>query len=154
MVSDENVSFCMSRILQVPFLSQQYSSIPCDTLRPGRANALFLSRLVAERTNLRLDEMREGIKATGTGVGGSGGIQEGRVKEVTVREKGHLFPFEAVGATAQECGKWLGEEMKRYRNIESKWLEEREKMTPQDHMTTSKKWLDVVKPFSSFKNKL
>lgn len=68
-----------------------------------RPSALWL---LGERTYLRLDEMREGIKVTGTSVGGSGGVPEGRVKEDLIPERGHLFPFEAVedAVSSVHCG--------------------------------------------------
>jgi len=54
------------------------------TLRPS---VLFL---LGKQTFLSLDEMREGIKMTGSGVGGSGGIPEGRVKEDMMLKHGHV----------------------------------------------------------------
>lgn len=109
--------------------------------------------LLGEKTYLHMDEMREGIKITGTGVGGSGGISEGKVKEVNIKGRGHLFPFNAVEETA-ECGKWLSEELDKFREIEVKWNNERKQMSPHDHLVTTGKWLEVIKPLSSFKNKL
>jgi len=49
--------------------------------------------LMGGASNVRLDEIREGIKVTGTGVGGSGGVADGRVKEVTFAKRGHFFPL-------------------------------------------------------------
>jgi len=116
-----------------------------------RPSALWL---LGEKSYLNLDEMREGIKVTGNGIGGSGGIPEGRVKEVSIKGGSHLFPFEAVEKTAEECGKWLGEVLEEFGKRESVWRKEREGMSSRDHLVTTKKWLEVVKPVSSFKNKL
>ncbi|KAL8673747.1 MAG: hypothetical protein Q9168_001854 [Polycauliona sp. 1 TL-2023] len=94
-----------------------------------RPSVLFLT---GGATDMRLDEIREGIRVTGTGVGGSGGLAEGRVKETTFPARGHLFPMEIVGETAQECAVWLGKEMKRWSNAEMRWNEERARR-PKDH---------------------
>ena len=83
-----------------------------------RPSVLFL---IGGATELQVDELREGIKVTGTGIGGSGGIAEGRVKEVAFPGRGHLFPLEIVGETAEECAGWLGGEMARWRGEQEKW---------------------------------
>ncbi|KAG6993744.1 abhydrolase domain-containing protein mpaH [Physcia stellaris] len=49
--------------------------------------------LTGGETEMRLDEIREGIKTTGTGVGGSGGQAEGRVKEKTFPGAGIFFQW-------------------------------------------------------------
>lgn len=110
--------------------------------------------LVGEKTYLRLDEMREGIKITGTGVGGSGGIPEGRVYEIVMSKQGHLFPFEATSQTAKECSEWLAVELGKFRETEKQWRESRNNMTGRDHMVPSLKWLQVVRRPSRSKNKL
>ncbi|KAM0123444.1 hypothetical protein ACHAO1_011294 [Botrytis cinerea] len=110
--------------------------------------------LVGDKTYLRLDEMREGIKVTGTDVGGSGGIPDGRVKEVVMNKQGHLFPFEATSQTAKKCAEWLAVELDTFRETEEKWRESRKDMSVQDHMVPSQKWLEVVKRPSRQKNKL
>jgi hypothetical protein len=110
--------------------------------------------MLGEKTYLRVDEIREGIKVTGTGVGGSGGIPEGRVKELVVKNRGHLFPFEEVAHTAKECSAWLTQEMGRFRQTEKAWNDQRANMSVEEHMVLSKKWMETVKPFSAFKNKL
>ncbi|OCK78791.1 toxin biosynthesis protein-like protein [Lepidopterella palustris CBS 459.81] len=55
---------------------------------------------------------------TGTGVGGSGGANEGRVKEVLLEDVGHLIPMERVGETAENVAQWVGAEMDRWRAVE------------------------------------
>jgi hypothetical protein len=62
---------------------------------------------------------------TGTGVGGSGGIAEGRVRDVTPAGGGHLVPMEAPGESAEESARWLGAEMERWRREEEEWARER-----------------------------
>lgn len=55
------------------------------------------------------------IARTGTGVGGSGGAAEGRVKGVTFEDVGHLIAMEAVQRTAEVASEWVGAEVARYR---------------------------------------
>ncbi|PYH91593.1 hypothetical protein BO71DRAFT_385251 [Aspergillus ellipticus CBS 707.79] len=76
-------------------------------------------------TYLKLDEMREGIKICGTGVGGSGGAVEGRAKEVALDGLGHLISFQDVEKVGEPCAVWLGEEMEKYRALERDWEEKR-----------------------------
>lgn len=56
---------------------------------------------------------------TGVGVGGSGGVQAGRVADVTFEGVGHLIPMEVVGRTAEVCADWLEPELKRWNQLET-----------------------------------
>ncbi|PYI09745.1 hypothetical protein BO78DRAFT_362200 [Aspergillus sclerotiicarbonarius CBS 121057] len=116
-----------------------------------RPSALFL---LAEYSYLRLDEVREGAKRCGQGVGGSGG--KDKVKEITISKRGHFFPFEIVGETADYCASWLDGVMRDYRESERAWNEKREKLTKRDHLVLNDEWRRVVKPptSSARKNKL
>ncbi|KEF63703.1 uncharacterized protein A1O9_01681 [Exophiala aquamarina CBS 119918] len=69
---------------------------------PGRVSAL-----TSEFNDLK-------VSRTGTGVGGSGGLREGRVKNVTLPGVGHMIPLEAPRQTAQETAAWIGDEMRRW----------------------------------------
>ncbi|PYH94541.1 hypothetical protein BO71DRAFT_483702 [Aspergillus ellipticus CBS 707.79] len=62
-----------------------------------RPSALFL---LGESSYLNLSDLRPAIKTCGTGVGGSGGGEEGKVKEIILPKRGHFFPFEDVVGTA------------------------------------------------------
>lgn len=72
---------------------------------------VFGSLSALSSPELRADKMT----VTGTGVSGSGGAEEGRVKEVLLEGVGHLIPMEAVGVTADRAVEWLGSEMERWR---------------------------------------
>jgi hypothetical protein len=61
------------------------------------------------------------VARTGTGVGGSGGAAEGRVKGVTLDGVGHLIPMEAAGRTASAAAEWIGTEMFRFRDEAKAW---------------------------------
>ena len=63
------------------------------------------------------------METTGTGVGGSGGFQEGRVKEVVLEGIGHLVAMEAVAQCADAASAWTGAEMQRWREEEEEFRE-------------------------------
>ncbi|OTA38214.1 hypothetical protein BTJ68_01627 [Hortaea werneckii EXF-2000] len=64
--------------------------------------------LFGEQSNLSTPTLKaDKLAHTGTGVGGSGGVQKGRVRDVTLEGIGHLIPMEAVERTAEECTQWL-----------------------------------------------
>ncbi|KAF2813251.1 uncharacterized protein BDZ99DRAFT_252107 [Mytilinidion resinicola] len=78
-----------------------------------------------ELSDLSTPEFRaDKLSMTGVGVGGSGGVKEGRVKEVLFEKTGHLIPMEKVGETAESMAQWVGAEMDRWRAAE--------KLTEQD----------------------
>ncbi|KAK5134116.1 hypothetical protein LTR08_006891 [Meristemomyces frigidus] len=54
------------------------------------------------------------LAQTGSGVGGSGGVKEGRVAEVTFKGVGHLVPMEIVNETADASADWVGREVDRW----------------------------------------
>ena len=60
------------------------------------------------------------VERTGVGVGGSGGVAEGRVKGVTLDDVGHLIPMEDVERTAVAMADWVGDEVKRFNDVEMK----------------------------------
>ncbi|RAK96670.1 uncharacterized protein BO80DRAFT_428951 [Aspergillus ibericus CBS 121593] len=131
-----------TRIVSVPVYRPEppiiYYRLP--TLRPS---CLWV---IGAKTYLGLDEMREGIRTCGTGVGGSGGMAQGRVKEVILPGSGHLFPFQEVGRSAETCAAWLETEMERYRMAEKGWQEQRQLMSKRDHLVLPDEWFKVLKP--------
>ncbi|KAJ5322670.1 hypothetical protein N7452_010959 [Penicillium brevicompactum] len=62
----------------------------------------------------------EAAKQTGTGFGGSGGMDCGRVKLVTIPKAGHTLPQEKVVDTAQVLGPWIKQELQRWRQDEER----------------------------------
>lgn len=59
-------------------------------------------------------ERRAKMERTGSGVGGSGGVAKGRVREV-VLDCGHLVAMERVQGCAEAVGGFLGGELERWR---------------------------------------
>jgi len=75
-----------------------------------------------ETSNMSLPEVREyKLQNTGIGVGGSGGVKEGRVKEVLLEGVGHLIPMEAANESAEVAAEWVGREMGRWSEEEAEW---------------------------------
>lgn len=88
----------------------------------------------------------EKMRVTGTGVGGSGGVAVGRVKEV-VGAGGHFFPFEKIDWTAGEVAAWVVGEAGRWAEEEAKLRALIEKKTARERVTADKQWHDIVKAF-------
>ncbi|PTD04480.1 Abhydrolase domain-containing protein mpaH [Fusarium culmorum] len=61
----------------------------------------------------------EKMAITGTGVGGSGGEAQGRVKKVVGENNGHLVPMEDPRMCASAAADWIEAELKRW------WVDER-----------------------------
>lgn len=64
------------------------------------------------------ERRRQKMETTGTGVGGSGGAQEGRVLETVLEHVGHLIPMEAVDECAQKTADFLAPELQRWRETQ------------------------------------
>ncbi|KAI9713784.1 MAG: hypothetical protein M1820_000514 [Bogoriella megaspora] len=78
---------------------------------------------------------------TGIGVGGSGGVKEGNVKELMI-QAGHLIPMEAVKQTAESCLEWLSERVgKTWRDEEAREAEEWARLSSREKSTMSEEYL-------------
>ena len=97
-----------------PEMSSIFQTLP--NLRPG---ALYI---FGGRSEISLPRLRQQkIETTGTGIGGSGGAKNGRVKEVLLDDIGHLIPMEAVNGCAQAAAEWLAPEIQRWRAEEAEF---------------------------------
>ncbi|RVX70369.1 hypothetical protein B0A52_05868 [Exophiala mesophila] len=61
------------------------------------------------------------IQSTGTGVGGSGGVEQGRVKAVELKNTGHMIPLERPTQTARLVAEWVGNEVGRWKDSREEW---------------------------------
>ncbi|CAF9926713.1 MAG: hypothetical protein ALECFALPRED_003511 [Alectoria fallacina] len=86
------------------------------------------------------DLRKQKMERTGTGVGGSGGAEAGRVKEVVLEDIGHLVPMEAVGRCAAAAGEWLAIELKRWREEEGEFKRDWEAKEKRAKFTVSEEW--------------
>jgi hypothetical protein len=65
-------------------------------------------------------EHAEAAQRTGTGFGGSGGMESGRVEYVVVQKAGHTLPQEKVAETARVLGPWIKQELQRWQQDETR----------------------------------
>lgn len=120
-----------------PELKKIYDNLP--HLRPG---ALYI---FGGQSPLSPPEWRkQKIDRTGTGVGGSGGAVEGRVKEVVFEDAGHLLPMEIVQNVADAIGGWAVEELKRWRRLEKEWQVKWEAKSKEERMMITEEWSNKV----------
>ncbi|KAJ5272374.1 alpha/beta-hydrolase [Penicillium angulare] len=76
-----------------------------------RPSAKFI---LGGRTYSSTRELNEGVDRCGSGLGGSGGVAEGRVSKVVFKKGSHFFPLEMVDETAAECAIWIHAEVERW----------------------------------------
>lgn len=86
------------------------------------------------------DLRKQKMERTGTGVGGSGGAEADRVKEVVLEDVGHLVPMEAVARCATAAGEWLASDLKRWRSEEADFKREWEAKERKAKCTISEEW--------------
>ena len=86
------------------------------------------------------DSRKQKMELTGTGVGGSGGAQADRVREVMIEDVGHLIPMEAVTRCAAAAGEWLTGEIKRWRVEEAEFNREWEAKERTTRYTLTEEW--------------
>lgn len=65
---------------------------------------------------------------TGVGIGGSGGVKQDRVKQVTFAGIGHMIPMEAVHDSADASASWILSELERWHKIEERDRQEQAKI--------------------------
>jgi len=84
---------------------------------------------------------KQKLDKTGVGVGGSGGVKAGRVKEIVLEEIGHLVAMEAGGSEqcAEAAAEWLGQELKRFESEKKAYLEWTKKSLV-EKTTLSEEW--------------
>lgn len=83
-------------------------------------------------------------KLTGTGFGGSGGIESGRVQYSMIQKAGHFLPQEKVVDTARIVGPWLKQEIQRWRDDEARVAKGREKLSTKEKSGFQPEWKEVL----------
>jgi hypothetical protein len=85
-------------------------------------------------------------KVMGAGVGGSGGVASGRVKEIEVPGGGHFLPFESPRKLAEDVvGPWFEEEMERWTAEAETESKAREKLSAAQRSQVSDDWFHWMK---------
>ncbi|OJD19017.1 hypothetical protein ACJ73_08672 [Blastomyces percursus] len=101
----------------------------------------------ADKSDMCLPQFcKDKLDNTGIRVGGSGGVAEGRVTSVMLKDVGHLIPMEAVGETADHAAEWIGREMERWRRDEEEFREGWGKVSRIEKVTIDEEWKSLVKP--------
>ncbi|KAF2761819.1 alpha/beta-hydrolase [Pseudovirgaria hyperparasitica] len=90
------------------------------------------------------DARAEKLACTGVGVGGSGGAPEGKVREYVMPGVGHLVPMEKVAETAEQCGVWIVESLRGWREAEEVVLGEWDGVPRGERARLSERWLEAV----------
>ncbi|KAL3420765.1 toxin biosynthesis [Phlyctema vagabunda] len=93
----------------------------------------------AESPMSQPDTRKIKMETTGVGLGGSGGAEIGRVKEVLLRGVGHLVAMEASEHCAEAAAAWFGQELKRYDEEQQKYVQWA-KQSLADKSTMSEEW--------------
>lgn len=110
-----------------------------DSLRPSAlyifGDDSYLSGPDAQKVKLEL---------TGTGLGGSGGMKEGRVAGVSLKGVGHLVAMEDVEGCAEPAAKWIGKEIEVWKKDQEEYLAWTMK-SQLEKLTTSEEWKEKIK---------
>ncbi|KAK2834905.1 hypothetical protein FQN49_006799 [Arthroderma sp. PD_2] len=107
-----------------------------------RPSVLYLFAEYSDVSNGELNQ--EKLDQTGTGVGGSGGVAEGRVNAAVMKGVGHLIAMEAVAQAADLCANRISTEMQRWRKEEEQFIAEWRKKSPVEKVTVDKQWTRQV----------
>jgi hypothetical protein len=91
------------------------------------------------------DARKEKMERTGAGLGGSGGVKKGKVKEV-VLDCGHLVAMERVGRCAEEIGGWLEREVGGWAREERERVEAAGKRERREVIMIDERWKREIKP--------
>ncbi|KAJ6108272.1 hypothetical protein N7523_009595 [Penicillium sp. IBT 18751x] len=99
----------------------------------------------AGKSDMCMPDMRaDKLAMTGTGLGGSGGVAAGRVREVFLEDFGHLLAQEAVNECADAAVCWLAPELRRWKDEEESFRSMWNKKTKLEKQTVDAEWLKNV----------
>lgn len=78
---------------------------------------------------------------TSTGVGGSGGVAEGKVKGFVIEDCGHMIAQEAAKRCADIAAEWLEAEIKSWTTDETRLMEGWAERSPRKKSMVSEDWI-------------
>jgi len=107
-----------------------------------RPSALYLFGGTSELSTPDLRKQK--VARTGTGIGGSGGCKEGRVKEVVLEGVGHLVPMIAPQKSADAAADFLAANLERWRKEEAEWRRQWESKERMEKMTFGEEWVKNI----------
>lgn len=145
--SDENIARILNPNLSIENVKYVFHCpnmvITFNNLPHVRPNVLWIfgasSHLNGEATS-----QDEKVKRTGSGIGGSGGFDAGRVKKA-ILEGGHMLPFEKVDECASTLAAWLETQIEDFQAVENLWREHDSGRSERNMMVVSKLWLKNVR---------
>ncbi|KAJ5138663.1 uncharacterized protein N7515_003511 [Penicillium bovifimosum] len=101
--------------------------------------------IFAGKSDMCLPDMRaDKLANTGVGLGGSGGVAKGRVRDVMLEDFGHLLAQEAVNECAEAAVAWITPEIRRWRDEEESFWKEWNGKGKVEKMTVDQEWLEHV----------
>jgi hypothetical protein len=101
--------------------------------------------IFAGKSDMCLPSMRaDKLANTGVGLGGSGGVVAGRVRDVLLEDFGHLLAQEAVDECAEAAVAWITPEIRRWRDEEESFRKDWSRKSKVEKMTVDAKWLAHV----------
>lgn len=129
-----------------PEIPRIFGQLP--NLRPSTLY-VFGGQSVICQPELRADKLR----MTGIGVGGSGGVPEGRVRQVVLPPFGHLLAQQAPKECAQSITDWLGPELQRWHEESSQCRAKWNAKSRIERNTVDKLWERHVPPLKPLTTK-
>jgi pimeloyl-ACP methyl ester carboxylesterase len=90
------------------------------------------------------------FEATGIAISGSGGAKKGKVKEIVIKDTGHLVAMEKVEDTADAIAPWVEETLSKWKRTEELLKKYWAGVSEKDQMTLSAKRLKVFEGGEKF----
>ncbi|MCJ1286483.1 hypothetical protein MMC26_005829 [Xylographa opegraphella] len=108
-----------------------------------RPRVLYLFGGKSPLSNVHMQAQK--VDATGVGVGGSGGVAEGKVEKVVFEAAGHLPPYEQVGDCAEVTAAWLGRQVQHFKREDAFYVSYDSGRSERDMLVTSARWQRMVR---------
>lgn len=107
-----------------------------------RPNVLFI---FGGKSNVASPSMQKRlVENTGTGIGGSGGVQEGAISTHIFDNLGHLMPMEDPENCSKVASAWLGKELKLWADKEEEFKTDWENTPRGDKIMVTEEWKEKI----------
>jgi pimeloyl-ACP methyl ester carboxylesterase len=107
-----------------------------------RPSALYVFGESSDLAPAHVNE--EKVRRTGKGPGGSGGLQEGEVKAITLTGVGHELPLQTPARTAETIAEWIATEMVDFRREQRDWEQNWKPMPLQGKISIDDQWQKMI----------
>ena len=91
----------------------------------------------------------EKVDRTGTGVGGTGGVDSGRVEKEVISGGSHMLPVESPNKVATSLANWIQKQLQDFEAVEDFWEKYDSNRSERDMLAVSKSWRKNIKLPSS-----